>query len=257
MNTSPEAGKRCWTLKYSDEEKFHADILPALEHHQYLTQERLFQNTTISITDTSHPTYSHLTHDWYTSNPKGYKKWFIEQMQTVFNARRNFIALNENKSIEKVPTYRVQTALQKAVQILKFHRDIFFDQSEEYSSDDKPISIIITTLSAKAFKHKPFSNLGEALANILGTIVETPISLSMHPPKVDERAYIEFPEPADITVQQMIDGHTALIEDLSELKDSVSTLEESKSNNIGYIGIGVGFIGIAIAIVAIIKSKRN
>ena len=94
-------------------------------------------------------------------------------------------------------------------------------------------------------------------ANILGTIVETPISLSMHPPKVDERAYIEFPEPADITVQQMIDGHTALIEDLSELKDSVSTLEESKSNNIGYIGIGVGFIGIAIAIVAIIKSKRN
>lgn len=94
-------------------------------------------------------------------------------------------------------------------------------------------------------------------ANILGTIIETPISLSMHPPKVDERAYIEFPEPADITVQQMIDGHTALIEDLSELKDSVTTLEESQSNNIGYIGIGIGFIGIAIAIVAIIKSKKN
>ena len=32
-------------------------------------------------------------------------------------------------------------------------------------------------------------------ANILGTIVDTPISLSMHPPKVDERSYIEFPEP--------------------------------------------------------------
>ena len=93
-------------------------------------------------------------------------------------------------------------------------------------------------------------------ANILGTILETPISLSMHPPKVDERAYIEFPEPADITVQQMIDGHTALIEDVSELKDSVSILEESQSNNIGYIGIGVGVIGIAIAIVAITKSKK-
>jgi len=94
-------------------------------------------------------------------------------------------------------------------------------------------------------------------ANILGTIVDTPISLSMHPPKVDERAYIEFPEPADITVQQMIDGHTALIEDVSELKDSVTTLEELQSNNIGYIGIGVGIIGITIAIFAVAKSKKN
>jgi len=94
-------------------------------------------------------------------------------------------------------------------------------------------------------------------ANILGTIIETPISLSMHPPKVAERAYIEFPEPSDITVQQMIDGHTALIEDVSELKDSVTALEKIQSNNIGYVGIVVGIIGIVIAIIAIIKSKKN
>ena len=94
-------------------------------------------------------------------------------------------------------------------------------------------------------------------ANILGTIKDTPISLSMHPPKVDERAYIEFPEPADITVTQMIDGHTALIEDVSDLKDSVSSIEDSQSSNIGYVGIGVGIVGIAIAIVAINRSKKN
>jgi len=62
-------------------------------------------------------------------------------------------------------------------------------------------------------------------ANVLGIINETPISLSMHPPKVAERSYIEFPEPSDLTVRQMIDGHTALIEDVSELKDSISNLE--------------------------------
>ena len=95
-------------------------------------------------------------------------------------------------------------------------------------------------------------------ANILGTIVDTPISLSMHPPKVTERSYIEFPEPADITVQQMIDGHTALIEDIGDLKDSVSLLEESKQQmDVGYVGIGVGIIGIAIAVVALAKSKKN
>ncbi len=93
---------------------------------------------------------------------------------------------------------------------------------------------------------------------MLGSIKDTPISLSMHPPKVAERAYIEFPEPSDITVQQMIGGHTALIEDINDLKDSVNNLEETKQQmDMGYAGIGVGLIGIAIAVVALAKSKKN
>ena len=93
-------------------------------------------------------------------------------------------------------------------------------------------------------------------ANILGTIVDTPISLSMHPPKVEERSYIEFPEPSDITVTQMIDGHTALIEDVGDLKESIIILENNQSSNMGYVGVGVGVIGIIIAIIALVKSKN-
>lgn len=75
---------------------------------------------------------------------------------------------------------------------------------------------------------------------------------------MDERSYIEFPEPSDITVQQMIDGHTALIEDIGDLKDSVNDLEETKQQmDMGYAGIGVGLIGIAIAVVALAKSKKS
>ncbi|QMU54108.1 MAG: hypothetical protein GKS07_03810 [Nitrosopumilus sp.] len=93
-------------------------------------------------------------------------------------------------------------------------------------------------------------------ANILGTIKDTSISLSMHPPKVAERSYIEFPEPSDLTVTQMIDGHTALIEDVSNLKSSVNNLENMQFNNIGFVGIGVGIIGIVVAVVALVKSRN-
>ena len=79
----------------------------------------------------------------------------------------------------------------------------------------------------------------------------------MHPPKVAERSYIEFPEPADITITQIIDGHTALIEDVNDLKDSVASLEQTDQQlSVGYAGVGLGAIGIAIAAIALARSKK-
>ena len=95
-------------------------------------------------------------------------------------------------------------------------------------------------------------------ANILGNIEDTQISLSMHPPKVDERKYIEFPESADLTLNQLIDGHTTLVGEVNDLNESVSQLEKSNQQmNIGYIGIGLGIIGIVIALIALSKKKKN
>ncbi|NND85906.1 MAG: hypothetical protein HKM23_00965 [Nitrosopumilus sp.] len=93
-------------------------------------------------------------------------------------------------------------------------------------------------------------------ANILGTINDTSISLSMHPPKVEEREWIEFPQPSDLTLNQIIDGHTSLIAEIHDLKESVNSLQESKQMDIGYVGVMMGIIGIVIASFAFVKSKK-
>lgn len=94
-------------------------------------------------------------------------------------------------------------------------------------------------------------------ANILGKIGNTTVSLSMHPPKVEERSYIEFPQPSDITLTQLIDGHTTLLGEINDLKESVSGLEQNQQLNVGYAGIGLGTIGIVIAIFALTKTSKK
>ncbi|MDC0329513.1 hypothetical protein OAN18_01325, partial [Nitrosopumilus sp.] len=37
-------------------------------------------------------------------------------------------------------------------------------------------------------------------ANLIGKILDTPVNLSMHPPPISERSYIEFPESADLAL---------------------------------------------------------
>jgi hypothetical protein len=94
-------------------------------------------------------------------------------------------------------------------------------------------------------------------ANVLGNIGDTTVSLSMHPPKVDERAYIEFPESSDLTLNQLIDGHTAVVGEVNDLKESVAILEQSNSqNSIGYAGIGLGVVALVIAGIALTRSKK-
>jgi len=94
-------------------------------------------------------------------------------------------------------------------------------------------------------------------ANVLGNIGNTTVSLSMHPPKVDERAYIEFPESSDLTLNQLIDGHTAVVGEVNDLKESIVILEQSSSQNVtGYAGIGLGIAALIIASIALTRSKK-
>lgn len=70
-------------------------------------------------------------------------------------------AFSINEAIEPVPTYQKEKLpLQRVVQILKRHRDMMFNGDEH-----KPISIIITTLAARAYQKE--TNILEALLNVV------------------------------------------------------------------------------------------
>jgi len=160
-------GRRCWTLKYSDAANYHMDILPSLVDSGYnVLLERSFSasaftdydSLAIRITDKLHPYYQVDTspQSWYKSNPFGYAKWFF----TVAAIEERKI-LELSASVQPVPRYRKdKLPLQRVIQILKRHRDMMFNGSE-----DKPISIIITTLAAKAYKKE--NSVWDALINIV------------------------------------------------------------------------------------------
>ena len=94
-------------------------------------------------------------------------------------------------------------------------------------------------------------------ANILGKINDTTVSLSMHPPKVDERSYIEFPKSSDVTMKRIIDSHTRIIKDISDLKESLDNLEQEKSpDNIVYVTIGIAVTAIIMSSIAFVKQRK-
>jgi len=175
MSKPVEECRRCWTITYADGAQFHMDILPALpdaqryqlllEQHGYreLAHDRALTGQAIAITDKTSPGYAQRTEDWPQSNPQGYAAWFRGRMIAQLMERKRVLAEAQRivASVDDIPDYKVKTPLQRAIQLLKRHRDLMFADEGEH----KPISIIITTLSAHAYNEE--STIAEALQSIL------------------------------------------------------------------------------------------
>lgn len=146
-----EEGKRCWTIQYDE---FHMDILPCVPRNTYYVEPYL---TAIKLTHKN---------EWGCyesrfSDPNAYHAWFEGRMKDILHIEKGNYAARNNIDIATVPTFKVRTPLQKAIQLLKRHRDILFKDNDE----DAPISIIITTLAALSYNGEV--NVYEALCNII------------------------------------------------------------------------------------------
>lgn len=148
-----EEGRRCWTLKYAESARFHLDILPAIvsDNFKMLLERSLSTNDptearNLAIRITDKETYNYYSETdpglWLISNPFGYGAWFKQRASLDL-----YKSISLREAVQPVPEYQKdKLPLQVVVQILKRHRDLMFNGNE-----DKPISIIITTLAAKAY----------------------------------------------------------------------------------------------------------
>jgi hypothetical protein len=160
-------GNRCWTLDYAEEDGigFHVDSLPCVPEAQAAKGDLVLKASVawdyaqhaVAITDKDKKAG---TYSWKSSNPRGYAAWFDkvkakalalverDQRTRLFLANRTLYA-NE----QAVPDELIRTPLQRAIQLLKRHRDMRFAGHEW--EDDKPISMVITTLAALTYQAEP------------------------------------------------------------------------------------------------------
>lgn len=117
-------GRRCWTLEYQN---YHIDILPSVRK----------EDGSLKITDKVNDSYF-----WTETNPKSYQSWFEGQ------SKSNILL----ESIEEVPVFKEKNTLQRIIQLIKCHRDVYFETSQNVNKDFKPISILLTTLIARDYQ---------------------------------------------------------------------------------------------------------
>jgi hypothetical protein len=68
-------------------------------------------------------------------------------MEREFLEQRTALAKDAQVSVDDIPAWRVKTTLQRAVQVLKLHRNSFFAAD----ADNRPPSCVVTTLAGMAY----------------------------------------------------------------------------------------------------------
>ena len=140
-----EAKNRCIRLDYARD--FHMDILPGI-------QENIFDQNKIKVPDRE-------LGDWVSSDPRGYGDWFIGKANLVRES-----LLEKSLRAEKLPAdnFKHKKPLQRAVQLIKRYRDIYFQKDDTY----KTSSIILTTIAGQFYHGE--ESIFDTMDNIITTI---------------------------------------------------------------------------------------
>ena len=150
---------KCWTLEYAEVNGigFSVDIVPAVAEEDISLKSTLeagginpgVYDSQIAITHKNSDIYK-----WKTSNPKAYQNWFkklnesfilAERQRLVQKHRGQVFEMNEG-TVEKIPETQERSALQRVIQIVKHHADVYYTKGK--IKQYKSASVIVTTLIA-------------------------------------------------------------------------------------------------------------
>ena len=173
---------RCWTLKYDAELiagiGLKLDVVPCVKETQkqilVLQSKNVpleFAEQAVAITEKGHGIYF-----WQASNPGGYGDWFDQinrryLMVNLQDRKAQFLRENRNlfaatATIEDVPDYYIKSSLQRVIQLIKRHRDIYYGRLRN-GKNLRPISAIITTMAAKIAADATVYQIDELLAYVV------------------------------------------------------------------------------------------
>lgn len=186
---------RCWTLDYQANPPYHIDILSGIS----IKDERV--KATVKKIDG--------TYDWLFTNPKGFANWFLSlAKETIFESG--------NRNVEPVKKMPRRNSLQRAVQLIKRHRDVYFKDDP----DKGPASVIITALTGLSYNNE---------STIEGILKNGPIQWISHIRTIGDKLSIKIPslpdddyadkwnEDGDEVVWSFLRWHRQLLIDLDDL----------------------------------------
>lgn len=153
---------RCWRLGYAGE--FHLDVTPSIPNTGCDNGGELVPDKELRT--------------WKASNPRGYKEQFDRRAALMPRLRlAKSISLDEARAgtVEPYPEEGgFKGILRRIVQISKRHRDVYFDRRKDECA---PISIIITTLLARAYEwcvtHGEYDNEYDLLVDVIDHMPDT------------------------------------------------------------------------------------
>ncbi|WP_131539766.1 nucleotidyltransferase domain-containing protein [Pedobacter nototheniae] len=149
-----EKKNRCIRICYAND--FHMDILPGCII--------IKGNTTLKIPDRA-------LRDWAISNPKEFAEWFLAKAnmtmsKPILESYYQKLKIELRAETQELPddSYFLKKPLQRAVQLVKRYRDIFFDNNRDYATS----SIVITTIMAHNYNGE--NSIYETIDNALNRI---------------------------------------------------------------------------------------
>lgn len=172
----------CFTVEYADISGvgFTIDIVPAADETSDNKNRLIKKSLEPELIGTAIAIPKHngeRNYSWLTNNPKGFRAWFDKNNEPYLAAsrtayRERLFEANQAifSSVEEIPHELDRSALQRVIQILKYHRDVYYAKLKD-GDDLKPISAIINVVTTQiASKHNPDCSVFELLEYVLNEL---------------------------------------------------------------------------------------